>query len=44
MKKARRQGRPPSAKEDLLRMKMEALHKEERDGFCESSSLLFYEG
>ncbi|KHE80967.1 hypothetical protein GE21DRAFT_10132 [Neurospora crassa] len=33
MKKARRQGRPPSAREDLLRMKMEALHKEERDGF-----------
>ncbi|KAL2117521.1 hypothetical protein VTJ04DRAFT_7181 [Mycothermus thermophilus] len=32
-KKARRPGRPPSTKEDLLRMKIEALEKEYRDGF-----------
>ena len=41
MKKARRSGRPPTTKEDLLRMKMEALHKEERDGFCKPSHVVF---
>ncbi len=34
IKKARRVGRPASAQEDLLRMKIEALEKEHRDGFC----------
>ncbi|AEO68072.1 uncharacterized protein THITE_2117414 [Thermothielavioides terrestris NRRL 8126] len=33
VKKARRPGRPPSMKEDLLRMKISALEKEYRDGF-----------
>ncbi|SPQ24682.1 fa728800-0c9d-4870-a9be-b0c5fbda32c2 [Thermothielavioides terrestris] len=33
VKKARRPGRPPSMKEDLLRMKISALEKEHRDGF-----------
>lgn len=31
----RRPGRPASTKEDILRMKIEALQKEQRDGFCE---------
>ena len=34
VKRARRAGRPASAQEDLLRMKVEALEKEYRDGFC----------
>lgn len=34
VKKARRPGRPASAQEDLLKMKVEALEKEYRDGFC----------
>ncbi len=34
VKKARRPGRPASAREDLLRMKIEALETEQRDGFC----------
>ncbi|KAL1836350.1 hypothetical protein VTJ49DRAFT_5260 [Mycothermus thermophilus] len=33
VKKQRRPGRPASSKEDLLRMKIEALEKEYRDGF-----------
>ncbi|KAL2163415.1 hypothetical protein VTH06DRAFT_5472 [Thermothelomyces fergusii] len=33
VKKARRPGRPPSTKEDLLKMKITALQKEQRDGF-----------
>ncbi|KXX74614.1 Translation machinery-associated protein 16 [Madurella mycetomatis] len=33
IKKARRPGRPPSTKEDILRMKISALEKEQRDGF-----------
>ncbi|GAB1317607.1 translation machinery-associated protein 16 [Madurella fahalii] len=33
VKRARRPGRPPSTKEDLLRMKIFALEKEHRDGF-----------
>ncbi|KAK4111626.1 hypothetical protein N656DRAFT_144041 [Canariomyces notabilis] len=33
VKKARRPGRPPSSKEDLLKMKISALEKEQRDGF-----------
>ncbi|KAK4242867.1 translation machinery-associated protein 16 [Achaetomium macrosporum] len=32
-KKARRPGRPPSTREDLLKMKIFALEKEYRDGF-----------
>ncbi|KAL2015808.1 hypothetical protein VTK56DRAFT_4724 [Thermocarpiscus australiensis] len=32
-KKARRPGRPPSTREDVLRMKIAALEKEYRDGF-----------
>lgn len=33
-KKARRPGRPASAREDLLKMKVEALQKEHQNGFC----------
>jgi translation machinery-associated protein 16 len=33
-KKTRRAGRPSSTKEDLLKMKITALEKEYRDGFC----------
>ncbi|EAQ83318.1 hypothetical protein CHGG_09722 [Chaetomium globosum CBS 148.51] len=33
VKKTRRAGRPASAKEDLLKMKISALEKEHRDGF-----------
>jgi translation machinery-associated protein 16 len=36
-KKARRPGRPPSTREDLLKMKIFALDKEYRDGFCKLS-------
>lgn len=35
LKKARRPGRPPSAKEDMLKLKISALRKEEQNGFCE---------
>lgn len=34
IKKTRRSGRPPSAREDLLKMKIEALEKEYQHGFC----------
>jgi hypothetical protein len=34
LKKERRPGRPPSTKEDLLKMKMEGLAKEWEVGFC----------
>lgn len=34
VKKTRRPGRPPSAREDLLKMKVEALEKEYQHGFC----------
>ena len=34
MKKARRKGRPASAKEDLLKMKIDGLEKEWQNGFC----------
>lgn len=34
-KSTRRPGRPASMKEDLLKMKVTALEKEHRDGFCE---------
>lgn len=34
MKKTRRSGRPPSAREDLLKRKIEALEKEYQHGFC----------
>ena len=37
VKKARRPGRPATAREDLLRMKIETLEKEHRDGFCKFS-------
>lgn len=33
-KKSRRPGRPASAREDLLKMKVEALEKEYEHGFC----------
>ena len=36
VKKTRRAGRPATAREDLLRMKIEALEKEACDGFCSS--------
>lgn len=39
VKKARRPGRPPSAREDLLKMKVEALEKEYQHGFCKLYSL-----
>lgn len=35
IKKTRRAGRPASTREDLLKMKISALEKEHRDGFCE---------
>ena len=35
LKKARRQGRPASTREDLLKAKIAELEKEYRDGFCE---------
>lgn len=35
IKKARRPGRPPSTKEDLLKRKVEALASEHESGFCE---------
>lgn len=34
VKKTRRSGRPPSAREDLLKMKIEALEKEYQHGLC----------
>ena len=34
VKKARRPGRPASTREDLLKMKIAALTKEQTDGFC----------
>lgn len=38
MKKARRPGRPASAREDLLKRKIEALEDEYEKGFRKSSS------
>jgi translation machinery-associated protein 16 len=35
LKKERRAGRPPSTREDLLRMKIAADEKEYENGFCE---------
>jgi hypothetical protein len=37
VKKTRRPGRPASTREDLLKMKITALEKEQRDGFCRLS-------
>jgi translation machinery-associated protein 16 len=34
LKKERRQGRPPSTREDLLKMKIATDVKEHEDGFC----------
>lgn len=34
VKKTRRPGRPANVKEDLLKMKVEALQKEYQNGFC----------
>jgi hypothetical protein len=34
IKKTRRPGRPASAREDLVKLKISALEKEHRDGFC----------
>lgn len=36
LKKARRPGRPSSTKEDLLKVKINALLKEYQTGFCSS--------
>lgn len=36
-KKERRPGRPASAKEDLMKMRLETLQKEHQQGFCECS-------
>jgi translation machinery-associated protein 16 len=38
VKKTRRAGRPASAREDLLKMKISALEREHRDGFCTAVS------
>lgn len=35
VKKARRPGRPASAKEDLLKVKISTLEREHEIGFCE---------
>ena len=35
VKKNRRPGRPANSREDLLKMKITALEKEQTDGFCE---------
>ncbi len=43
VKKTRRPGRPASTREDLLRMKIAALEKEEKDGFCEYPTSLLVE-
>ena len=37
VKKTRRPGRPASAREDLLKLKISTLEKEHRDGFCKLS-------
>ena len=37
VKKARRPGRPPSTREVFLKVKIEALDREHRDGFCRLS-------
>ena len=42
MKKARRKGRPASAKEDLLKVKIDALEKEWQNGFCKYSAQCFF--
>lgn len=34
VKKARRPGRPPSAKQDLLELKIKSLLEEQKKGFC----------
>lgn len=34
VKKTRRPGRPASVREDLLKMKVDALQKEHQNGFC----------
>lgn len=38
MKKDRRAGRPPSTREDLLKMKIAEDEKEYENGFCEQSN------
>ena len=38
MKKARRPGRPPATREDLLKRKIEALTSEHETGFRSSTS------
>jgi translation machinery-associated protein 16 len=40
LKKARRPGRPASAKEDLLKVKINTLEKEHETGFREWSPML----
>ena len=35
IKKARRPGRPPSAKEDMMKARISALEKEYEGGFCQ---------
>lgn len=37
IRKARRPGRGPSAREDMLKMKIQALEKEQQKGFCKIS-------
>lgn len=41
MKKARRKGRPASAKEDLLKVKIDGLEKEWQNGFCKYQAQYF---
>lgn len=38
LKRSRRPGRPASTKEDLLRLKVETLRKEQQNGFCKLHS------
>jgi translation machinery-associated protein 16 len=42
LKKERRPGRPASTREDILRIKIAADEKEDRDGFCEWLSSAFW--
>jgi translation machinery-associated protein 16 len=43
-KNTRRQGRPASSKEDQLKIRMDALLREERDGFCAFHHCLSIDG
>lgn len=38
LRKSRRSGRPASAKEDLLKLKIDGLVKEQLNGFCKCNT------